>query len=137
MINLNRIKYTDKSTIGELYINDVFQCYTLENTWMDNIKRLSCIPIGCYKLITKTYGRFYKQYNHPIIMLNDVPNRSEILIHRGNYPKDTLGCILLGDTIGEDYIGNSRNTYNKIYPIIINQIVDGDTYIDITEDIID
>jgi hypothetical protein len=30
------------------------------------------------------------------LWLQDVPNRSEILIHQGNFYADILGCILIG-----------------------------------------
>ena len=133
-LNLIRDTFTDNSTIGRLYLGDEFLCYTLENCWKDNKKRISCIPEGRYELTTKEYGRFYDRYGHPIIKIVEgtVPNRSEILIHKGNYPKDTLGCILLGSTKGTDFVGNSSKTYNRIYPIIINQLSQDQFFLSIT-----
>ena len=109
---------TGKSTIGRLYAEDEFLCYTLENTWLNNKPRVSCIPPGCYTLSTKTYGRFYNIMKKPIPILGGTGSRSEILIHWGNYPKDTLGCILLGDSKGIDFVGSSRATWLKHYNII-------------------
>lgn len=48
----------------------------------------------------------------------DVPDRTDILIHPGNFPSDTLGCILVGQTKGTDYIGESRAAFDKLWPII-------------------
>ena len=117
-LKLIRDTYGPNSTIGRLYCEGQFLCYTLENKWADNTPRISCIPEGDYDIKTKTYGRFYEKYGHPIVKLQDVPGRSEILIHKGNYPKDTLGCILLGDSIGDDAVFNSSKTYDKYYNII-------------------
>ena len=54
----------------------------------------------------------------------DVPNRSYILIHSGNYNKHTLGCILVGATLsdinGDGYrdTTNSKETLNKLNEIL-------------------
>ena len=119
-LKLIRDKDTGLATTGRLYCCDEFLCFTLENTWKDNERQISCIPKGTYNLELKEYGRFYDKYKHPIIKLVNVPNRSEILFHIGNYPEDTLGCILLGKTIGNNgnAIWNSKDAYNEFYPII-------------------
>lgn len=119
-LKLLRDKDSGNATIGRLYCEKEFLCYTLENTWMDNEPRVSCIPEGRYGMKTKTYGKYYKKYQLPIPILQDVPGRSEILIHPGNYAKDTLGCILVGDSKGEDAVWNSRNTWHNIYPYLSN-----------------
>ena len=108
------------STIGRLYCEDEFLCYTLENTWKDNIRRQSCVPLGNYKLSLRNSPTFSPRYGHHLVELVNVPNRDYILIHKGNYPKDTLGCILVGSTKGKDAVWSSSDTYNKIYPIISN-----------------
>ena len=107
------------STIGDLRINGVFECYTLEQEWNNNVKGNSCIPAGEYKFGTKTYGKYYKKYGHPILKIFDVPNRGEILCHIGNWPKDTLGCVLFGKTKGIDYVGRSKEAYDAAYPKLI------------------
>lgn len=117
-LKLYRDTRTDVSTIGRLYADDEFLCYTLENHWEDNKPRISCVPADKYFIETKTYGRFYESYKHPIVKLKNVPDRTEILIHIGNYPEDTLGCILVGSTTAKDAVWNSKKTYNDIYPVI-------------------
>ena len=93
---LLRIDYQEKQTLGGLYIFDgvldIFNCKTLELPWLDNQARISCIPVGHYKThyhISPTFGRCF--------WVQDVPGRSEILIHKGNYNRDTKGCVLVGN----------------------------------------
>lgn len=107
-------------TLGQFFIGDKFLSYTLENAWLNNEPRISCIPEGTYELSTKEYGRYWDKYQVEIPILFDVPERSQILIHPGNYPKDTLGCILPGDSRDEDKgaVWNSRNTWHAILPDI-------------------
>jgi LysM repeat protein len=110
---LQRDTFTDKSTIGVLYedknyngvvdTKDIKLGYTLELPFNNNHNNISSIPIGEYRLTQRTSERFRSHY-----LVNDVPGRSYILIHAGNYPKDTSGCILLGKTKGKDFVGNSR-----------------------------
>lgn len=77
-----------------------YQCCTLELPWLDNERKISCIPTGRYKVIKHTSPKFGKCF-----WVQDVVGRSEILIHKGNYagsknPRtgkpDILGCILVG-----------------------------------------
>lgn len=76
-------------------INDkyrvVYECVGLELPWKENKRRISCIPDGTYKAIKHQSPKFGKSF-----WLQNVPNRSEILIHAGNYNTDTLGCLLPG-----------------------------------------
>ena len=69
----------------------------------------------------KRYSTKYKNHFHVL----DVPNRSYILIHHGNYHKHTLGCILVGKTLtdinGDGYrdVTSSvatMNALNKVLP---------------------
>ncbi|NRA49788.1 MAG: hypothetical protein HRU12_11705 [Phaeodactylibacter sp.] len=93
---LNRFSHEKNQTLGQLtvFCDDggiIFQCATLELAWHFNKRKISCIPFGeyqCHLHISPKFGRTY--------WLKDVPERSEILIHKGNYNTHTLGCILLG-----------------------------------------
>ena len=92
---LIRDTFTDKSVIGKLYCNAEFIAHTLELAWRDNEKSVSCIPEGIYncrvRLARESASRDYVH-----LLVQDVPNRSYILFHRGNYPSDSRGCILTG-----------------------------------------
>ena len=92
---LIRDTFTDKSVVGKLYCNGEFIAHTLELAWRDNEKSVSCVPQGEYacrvRLARESSSRDYVH-----LLVKDVPNRSYILFHRGNYPSDTRGCILTG-----------------------------------------
>ena len=90
-----RDTFTEKSVIGKLYCNAEFIAHTLELAWRDNEKSVSCIPSGEYKCRVRLERESATRgYVH--LLVQDVPNRSYILFHRGNYPSDSRGCILTG-----------------------------------------
>lgn len=65
--------------------------YTLEEPWMHNKRGISCVPLGRY-LCTRHDGTRFQN----VWKLNDVPERSAILIHNGNTVDHVEGCILVG-----------------------------------------
>ena len=80
-----------KGTLGVLMLDDRPLFATLENPWKQNARNISCIPEGQYACKAYSSQRFGFTYK-----LVNVPNRSGIIIHAGNFPRDTRGCILLG-----------------------------------------
>ena len=104
-LKLLRDTYTDKTTIGKLYLNDVFICDTLEDVCRDlnkdgdlddkgetKVYGETAIPSGTYKMIINMSPRFKKL----LPRLIDVKGYDGVLIHMGNFAKDTHGCILVG-----------------------------------------
>lgn len=129
-INVNRIAYYDYCTIGELYIDGKFQCYTLEDTIRaKKIKGVTAIPEGTYKVGLRHSPRFSPNYGHDMIWVKDVPNYQFILIHKGNTDTDTEGCLLLGGIRGllkdKQAVLNSKSAYDRVYPIISKAIGTG------------
>ena len=91
VVNLLIIRdtFTDKSTIGTLYINGESFCDTLENPWIDNQRSISCIPKGNYKVrLRLARESATRDYLH--LLVQDVPNRDWILFHRGNTANTSL-----------------------------------------------
>lgn len=84
--------YYDWGTVGRLEMPDGVQLYTIERPNLGNKPRVSCIPEGRYKVIKSTFFTG-KSKGKRAFRLKDVPNRSGILIHLGNYPRDVVGCI--------------------------------------------
>lgn len=84
----------EQVTLGELVNpNDAeFRLFTVELPWLDNRKRISCIPTGLYMVELD----FYHRGGYPAYEVKNVLNRGEIKFHIANYPKDVLGCIGLG-----------------------------------------
>ena len=113
---LIRDNFTDKSTIGKLYLNGDFYGHTLELPWNDNKKNISCIPKGVYEVEKRHTEKSKYKYEHLHIL--DVVDREMVLMHIGNYPKNSKGCILLGNTRALNFVGESRKAfYNLMYDL--------------------
>lgn len=102
VVTINRVKQTDKVTLGELYLHDdcnnlLFKCKTVEREWNDNNRSISCIPKGSYKVVKTHSPRFKKD----LYLVKDVPNRSGIRFHSANYSYQLNGCIALGKTFAD------------------------------------
>lgn len=98
---LNRYSHEEKQTIGKLFLLSksggiIAEWHSLELPWLENQRRISCIPLGTYKARKHKSPRFGSS-----LWLQDVPDRSEILIHRGNFFSDILGCILIGKDLSD------------------------------------
>lgn len=107
LIHLKRKWETEQSTIGEYSIVGTnIRGYMLERPGPDTLapglrKR---IPEGSYQLcwhIGEAFQNVLKLFNP------DVPKERAILIHIGNYPRDTDGCLLPGLTRDTDVVWNS------------------------------
>jgi hypothetical protein len=105
---LKRNKFLDDRTLGELYIDGVYFCKTLEDKVRpQKIQNETAIPAGTYNVIVNESPKF-KRF---LPRLLDVPNFSGVLIHAGNTPADTQGCVL----VGESYTSNNDLFKSKIY----------------------
>jgi len=93
--------------------------YMLELPWRENESNVSCIPPGEYCL----KPRFTDDRGHHFMFVN-VPDRTYILIHSGNYNHDTHGCLLPGTgftDINEDGlldVVSSREKLNQLVRLI-------------------
>ncbi len=91
-LTLTRDRRSEWATLGRLSIDGEPVCHTLERPWLDNKRRVSCIPVGEYTGAVQHSPRF-KAWLPELL---DVPGRDQILIHAGNTADDTEGCILVG-----------------------------------------
>ena len=96
-------------TLGAMFDGDVRVCETLELPWRDNYRGISCIPEGAY-LCKLGYSPSRK---HDVYWLQDVPGRSDVQIHIGNFPRDIRGCILVGRERGVNQVVHSRVAFGK------------------------
>jgi hypothetical protein len=111
-ITLKRLHRTDKSTVGELFINGLFECYTLEDVERDvKVYGKTAIEKGTYKVIINRSNRFKKDM--PLLL--NVPKFEGIRMHSGNKAEDTEGCILVGEKRSLDWVSSSRNAYKKLF----------------------
>lgn len=89
---LQRAWEDGRATLGMITIIDEQHdpIYTLENP-LRKTKEDSRIPAGEYMCSPYSGNKFKNVY-----IVRDVPDRSGILFHWGNYETDTTGCILVG-----------------------------------------
>ena len=120
-INLLIIRdtFSEKSTLGKLFINGESFCDTLELPYVNNERSVSCIPEGEYKVRLRL-ARESATRNYLHLLVQEVPSRSYILFHRGNTAKDTRGCILVGQSREQDRVNNSRLAMDLIVKEILN-----------------
>lgn len=112
VITVKRLYKTENSTIGEMLIDGVFECFTLEDKErLVKIKGETAIPKGTYRVIINQSNRFKRL----LPLLIDVPNFEGVRIHSGNSNHDTEGCILVGQTRNKNYIGQSRKAFDKLF----------------------
>ncbi len=107
-----------KATIGKLYVDDVFECYTLEDVdrklEAGGVKEYACtaIPRGKYNVVVAPSARFKR--NLPLLI--NVPDFEGVRIHPGNTSENTEGCILVGASIvNDDFIGQSQIAFGKLF----------------------
>jgi hypothetical protein len=102
-LRLERFERSRTRTLGKLYVDEQFQCYTCEDvvrvddpaTAQDESQKVwgeTAIPAGRYKVVISYSPKFRK--NLPLLL--NVPGFDGIRIHSGNDEDDTHGCILVG-----------------------------------------
>lgn len=122
-------------TIGRLYVDDVFFCNTLEDRdrglrQIDAIGVIqsrkvygeTAIPTGTYpvamNVTSPKYAAvpFYWQLcQGKMPRLLSVKGFDGILIHPGNNPLQTLGCLLVGKNTKVGQLTESKATFEKLY----------------------
>lgn len=111
-LKLIRREFTNKSTIGDLYVDDIWEAYTLEDVVRPvKIKGETAIPTGRYEILCTHSPRFKRDMPR----LQRVPGFEGVLIHAGNDKTDTEGCILVGFDKMKDRIQRSRDAFNALY----------------------
>jgi hypothetical protein len=111
MITIKRDQFTQQSTGGQLFIDDQFQCFTLEPVTRDDNVKPRAIPDGTYTLDI----RFSSKHGRDVPHVENVPGFEEIEIHIGNFPKDTEGCCLVGKTRSTDFVGQSHGAFDDLF----------------------
>ncbi|MDH5826425.1 DUF5675 family protein [Sphingobacterium faecium] len=97
---LQRI-YGAQGTNGTITYNGDEICHTIELPDRNNIPRISCIPIGQYKLEKRRYPKHGEQIGIPHVL-----GREAILIHAANdAQKELLGCIAPVTTLTGEGVG--------------------------------
>ena len=114
MFTLIRKIGNDKCIHGELFYCGEPLCYTLERPKVSLKGEPICIPSGTYK----TKMVYSPHFKIKLPQLLNVPCRTNILIHAGNYVKDTDGCILVGLDSKAFSLEHSKDALAKVLSII-------------------
>ncbi|WP_424810676.1 DUF5675 family protein [Roseococcus sp. YIM B11640] len=112
-----------EATIGTLQVDGKFQCHTLEDLERaEKIAGSTAIPPGSYRMTIEESPRLSARYeragrSRKIPRLHDVKGFTGILIHIGNKPEDTDGCILVGSWKPSQgaFIANSGRAYDALH----------------------
>ena len=112
-IEVIRHTFTGRSTIGSLYIDKKFECYTLEDVVRTGPKvhGQTAIPEGTYEVqIT-----FSPRFKRDLPLLLNVPNFEGVRLHSGNRAEETEGCILVGRAVLPHEVRGSRAAFDGLY----------------------
>lgn len=126
-ITVKRRWFTAKTTIGEMWIDGKFECFTLEDLdrgpGAAKVFGQTAIPEGVYGVIIN----FSPHFGMDMPLLENVPGFQGVRIHSGNVAADTEGCILVGQTRGVDRIDHSRDAFHAFFPKLQAAISAGQT----------
>ena len=124
----------EKYTIGKLYVDGQYFCDTMEDkdrgmrqgdAYATNKRKKiageTAIPTGRYQVTLGVQSPKYKTRpayafcNGYVPRLLNVPCFEGILIHIGNYARDTEGCILVGRNTVKGAVMESTATFRRLY----------------------
>jgi len=120
---------TEKATCGTITAGDL-HFFTLEPPTRHDDVKPRAIPAGTYNVTL----RFSPKHQRMVPHVEDVPGFEEIEIHWGNYPHDTEGCLLVGETHSDDFVGESKLAFFQLYSLLREMQAEGSdlviTYVD-------
>jgi hypothetical protein len=116
-----------------LKVDGQYECFVLEDkfrepdTWSKvsdwKVQNSTAIPKGRYNVTIDYSNHFKKNMLHVL----DVPGFEGIRIHSGNTDADTEGCLLVGRTRKEGFIGESRIALDRLISKVQLVLAIGDT----------
>jgi hypothetical protein len=124
-IRILRFQLDTDATLGKLYVDDSFRCYTCEDTVRapdaPKIFGQTAIPAGVYNVeITHS-----PHFGRDLPLLDAVPGFSGVRIHPGNTPADTEGCILVGRGLLPKGVSESRAAFEPLFTEIQSALAAG------------
>jgi len=142
-LRLERIASNDEATLGLLFCDGRFECFTLEDeARVRKVPGETRIPAGRYRIGLRREGRLSGRYakrfadmHRGMLWLRGVPDFEWVYIHIGNTDEDTAGCILVG--AGADAatmtLRDSCAAYEKLYRVAAEAAAAGELRITITD----
>lgn len=147
---ITRFDLSPIRTIGQLAIDGMMECYTLEDPVREDpnpttpvnegkIYGETAIPAGRYRVELTFSARakagtlWTPRADFKLPELLEVPGFTGIRMHAGNRAKDTLGCILLGQHRTTDEVTQSRAALVAFLPKLEAGLKSGPVYIRIEQ----
>jgi hypothetical protein len=108
------------ATLGALYVDDVWTCWTLEDPIRETAEPVeawkiagdTAIPEGIYDVVVTWSSRF----DRLLPLIRNVPGFTGIRIHTGNTAVDTSGCLLVGLARAGAQVLKSRVAFDALWP---------------------
>ncbi|AWM31354.1 DUF5675 family protein [Hymenobacter nivis] len=135
-LELHRTTFTKESTIGELSVDGVFECFVCEDpvrpVGAPKVFGKTAIPAGIYAVRVTYSNRFLRR----LPLLVNVPDGDihfgdlliddcGVRIHSGNTAADTEGCLLVGLDKKPDFVGRSRDAFSRFFPRLQDAVAAG------------
>ena len=125
VLEIVRFKEIDDMTLGHFVLRDegreVLKGYTCEpagpDTTQSGMDRR--IPQGQYQIAWHDSPKFRARL--PLLWNKIVPKSRCILIHAGNTGRNTEGCVLLGSSLGEHGVKDSRAALSALLAAVKGQ----------------
>lgn len=127
-LRVQRTAFSPYSTIGKLFVDGEFQCFTMEPVWLETSAiKPRAIPEGTYPL----RNRYSLKHKRNMPHVDEVPGFTEVEIHPLNFPHETEACLGVGKTCSTDFIGGSKLAFTDLWEKLVPAWGRGET-IDIT-----
>jgi hypothetical protein len=111
-VDIYRKVETSKSITGEFWLDGVMECYYLEPSRLTPYyPGHPCIPAGVYPVVVLSMSP-HLGYVCPEVL--NVPGRTAIRWHIGNFPKNVLGCCVVGTVLDVDSVVNSKLAFDAL-----------------------
>ncbi|EPR9025269.1 DUF5675 family protein [Cronobacter dublinensis] len=132
VISIKRLWQSDNSTISTYEVSgSTIKGYILERPGPDTTAsgQIKRIPEESYKIKWHSSNIASVKSNNPVPLLYNasVPQSRYILIHNGNYPRNTDGCLLIGSTKGKDFVGGSVAKLKELKEFITQEGIENFT----------
>lgn len=132
-LTLERFAFGRDSTLGELLVDGLHECFTLEDERrVVKVPGETCVPAGTYEVWLRTAGGMHERYrarfpatHRGMLWLQEVPGFTFAYLHIGNDESETDGCPLVGRVPvilpdGEFRIATSTDAYLALYAQVMD-----------------
>lgn len=131
---LERMIFTDLSTIGDIRFDGDFFCYSLElSCRKGNSSGKLAIPAGTYEVTlgASSESELEKKVGYPLPLINNVPGRTGIRMHIANWPHELEGCVAPGMRKDLDCVYDSGTAMKRLLEEIKLRLKRGKLFISV------